>query len=105
MNGTGWRKSIPDQLQASSPSGRTCIRTPVAIANSRRSRANLAAVTFRAAASAWPARAAAYAAWAPVPFSTINLIFPTLITSSSSAAAHACPTGPLPYLRHSPIRA
>ena len=38
----------------------------------------------------------ACAACFPVPFSTIDLILPTLITSSSSAAAHACSTGSLP---------
>jgi len=79
--------------------------TPVAVANSRGSRANLAAVTFRAAAPACPARAAACAAWASVPFSTIDLILFTLITSSSRAAAQACSTGPLPYLRARPISA
>ena len=96
---------FPGQPRSSSPPGRTRMVTPVAVANSRGSRANLAAVTFRAAASACPARAAAWAASAPVPYSTIDFIFPTLITSSSRAAAHASSTGPLPYLRHSPIRA
>ena len=72
------------------------MRTPVAVANSRGSRANRAAVTRAAASPAWRLRAAACAACFPVPFSTIDLILATLITSSSSAAAHACSTGSLP---------
>jgi len=41
-------------------------------------------------------RAAACAACFPVPFSTMDLILATLITSSSRAAAQACSTGSLP---------
>ena len=49
-----------------------------------------------AASPAWRLRAAACAACFPVPFSTMDLILATLITSSSRAAAQACSTGSLP---------
>lgn len=64
-------------------------RTSVAVANSRgsrASRANRAAVTPAAASPACRWRTAACF---PVPFSTMLLILPKLITSSSRAAAQA----------------
>ena len=92
------RGGMVSRRRLPTPPGRTRSRAPVAVANSRGSRANRAAMTFPAAASAWRARGRRPgSAWAPVPFSTIERIFGTLTTIKKLQRRRAaCSTGPFP---------